>query len=347
MAAPDAAADAWWAAAQPVPALASAAGAPAPSQGTAPWPAPAEHAVGAAAAPRSTDASTTAATAALWPAPGDGAVSAPAASDTDGVTRAAAESHASGGGSPAPALPADASASSRSSTSSSAEVGESGVDSAASPHGGEELDLMLRNFRLRRRLELLPGCGAPPEPEALRRLRQAWRPQRLPAEAGGAGGGKVGEPAHQPPTANDLVATVADLQQQVEEGYSALNRERRAQGALEEGLRRQGESVAAITAECDRLREHLRQVRDETQERTAENGRLGQQLGSARSSRASEQTQAAVLAKVIGKLVGDQTRAGGSSASAALVELAACRVQITTLVQENEALERSLGLARS
>ena len=245
-----------------MPAVASAAGAPAPSQGTAPWPAPAEHAVDAAAAPRSTDASATATTAALWPAPGDGAVSAPAASDTDGVTGAAAESHASGGGSPAPALPADASPSSRSSTSSSAEVGESGVDSAASPQvGGEELDLMLRNFRLRRRLELLPGSSAPPEPEALRRLRQAWRPQRLPAEAGGTGGRKVGEAAHQPPTANDLVASVADLQQQVEEGYSALNRERRAQGALEEGLRRQGESVAAITAECDRLREHLRQAR--------------------------------------------------------------------------------------
>jgi len=242
-----------WAAAQPIPAVASAAAAPAPYQGTAPWRAPAEHVAGADAALPSTDVGATAATAALWPAPGGGAAG-------------AAESLASSGGSPAPALPADASAveaasaSSSSASSTSAEAGEPVADPSAPPQSGEELELMLRNFRMRRRLELLPGCGAPPEPGALRRLRQAWRPQRLPAEAGA--GGRKAEPAHQPSaSANDLVASVADLQQQVEEGYSALNRERRAHGALEEGLRRQGESVAAITAECNRLREHLRQAR--------------------------------------------------------------------------------------
>lgn len=215
---------------------------------------------------------------------------------------------------------------------------------------------MLRNFRLRRRLDLLPDSGGNlPDPKALRWLRQAWRPQRLPALAGGGEAAARSDDARASSEAAakqedrpsgearplTSVALVADLQQHVEEGYSALNQERRNQGALAEGLRRQGESVAAIAAESGRLKAQLEQVQRETQERTVENSRLSQQLGHERSTRANELTQAAVLANAVGKLGGGGTAAeGGSSptAAAALQELASCRAQIVALVQENEVL---------
>jgi len=211
-----------------------------------------------------------------------------------------------------------------------------------------ELEQMLRNYRLRRRLELLPGSQAPVDGLAPRWLRQQWRPRSLlPAAGAGDGpGGAEAEAAAAAQRTSELLGEVSELQQRLDRGYSELNAERRAQGALAEGLRRQEGSVGAISAESARLRERLAEVRREVQERVTENGQLSLRLGQRRQTQASGFTQAAILANAVGQLAGED-RGGPASASApasgrALAELAACRLQIAALAEQREALARRL-----
>lgn len=222
-----------------------------------------------------------------------------------------------------------------------------------SPHASPELERMLRNFRLRRRLGLLPGSQAPVDALALRWVRHSWRPQSLapPADQAGAGLCKDGAEAGGVPLAaarrsSEMMNDVAEMQLRLESGYSELNAERRSQGALAEGLRRQGESVAAIAAESAQLRAQLERVRQEVQDRVADNGRLSVQLGLQRQSQASGLTQAALLASAVSRLDAPPAAPAGAGAAEALEELVLHRVQIAALVEENELLERRVQRMR-
>mmetsp|Transcript_27750 Transcript_27750/g.60679 ORF Transcript_27750/g.60679 Transcript_27750/m.60679 type:complete len:256 (+) Transcript_27750:17-784(+) len=197
-----------------------------------------------------------------------------------------------------------------------------------------KLEQLLRNYRLRRRLGLLPGEQAEPKLQ-LRWVRQAWRmpcPKALSGPEEGQGRGRSA----------DLMADVAELQRQTESAFGALNAERRAHGALTEGLRRQGESAAAIAAEGRRLREQLGEMRREAQERATENARLSERLSRRRESHAKSLTQAALLAHAVVHLspsdaTSDEAKPGNTEAES---ELAQYRLQIAALVQERALLER-------
>lgn len=234
------------------------------------------------------------------------------------------------------------------------------------PYSQAELGQMLRNYRLRRRLGLLPKSGATEEADdeegAARWLRQTWRPLRLaaPSRKGGPSGatadcwaeGAGGDDEEDETNTRvaELLNRIGELQLRVERGYSELNATRRAQHADSEGLRRQGDSCAAIAAECASLREQLVEAKKEVQDRSAENGGLSVQLGLRRASVASSLTQAALLASAVRKI-----GSGGASAitaavraplavpqpSPSLQELEACRLHITALVEENEELRRA------
>lgn len=233
-----------------------------------------------------------------------------------------------------------------------------------------ELGQLLKNYRLRRKLGLLRESSAPVDAEDARWVRQAWRPRSLAAAAGGAAPGTGGDDGtgvagHLAPAAAsaaapaaqsaELLTQISGLQQRVEQGYRELNAERRAQGALEAGLRRQGESIAAIVAECESLRGQLERVQREVQERVAENGRLAAQLGSKRRSLASSLSQAAVLASAVSKI--GPTCLGGVSdgalggpvvvGSSACDELVSCRMQIAALLEENGMLARAIARAEA
>merc|ERR1712050_754094 len=79
----------------------------------------------------------------------------------------------------------------------------------------------------------------------------------------------------------------------------------------------------------------------DVQSKVLENGRISTQLGLQRQSLASSLTQAAVLASAIKKLGRSQPSVLEGSV-AVVEELAACRMQIAALVQENEALSSRL-----
>mmetsp|Transcript_23353 Transcript_23353/g.65123 ORF Transcript_23353/g.65123 Transcript_23353/m.65123 type:complete len:286 (-) Transcript_23353:63-920(-) len=221
------------------------------------------------------------------------------------------------------------------------------------PRDLAEAERMLRNYRLRRRLGLLPelsGAALAIEGTALRWVRQSWRPRQLVAERRDGGEGEeVGDSGCAATDAGegrglDAVAEVADLQHRVERSYSELNAERRAHAALAEGLRRQGESVEAITAEAARLRAQLDDVRRELQDRTAVNGQLSTRLGLQRQNQASSLTQAAVLTSAVNRLIGPAgaSSRNGTSASSYRADLALLRAQTTALAEENSHLERML-----
>lgn len=214
-----------------------------------------------------------------------------------------------------------------------------------------ELEAMLRCFRLRRRLGLLPEAEPLPAGDVdLQRLRQMWRPHlhaaRLRARGEGGAGADGARDAQGADPLDDVAAEVSHLQQRVEQGYRKLNADRRDQSALEEGLRRQGDSLAAITAESARLQAELSRVQREVREHTSTNRDLSVRLGIERENRAKSVTQAALLSTALGKLMDTQlgsTTPVVPAATDVATELIACRAQISQLVAENDALRRIRG----
>jgi len=212
----------------------------------------------------------------------------------------------------------------------------------ANPYSTLELEQMLRNFKLRRNLGLLPGDKAPAETSELRWIRKAWLPQKAlsGANSTSAQKGIRRSPAETQQYQATLLSEISDMQQKMEQGYSELNAERRAQGALAEGLRRQGESLAAITDECSRLKQELSTVQKEVQDRIVENQRLSHDLGALRQSHASGLTQAALLESTIRQLENTEAKDGAKISQ----DLAMCRSLIASLVEENEFLEKQIKL---
>lgn len=220
-----------------------------------------------------------------------------------------------------------------------------------------DVESALRNFRMRRRLGLLPKKDAEDDGCDLRWIRQRWRPVHLPESGKETVSNVIPEVAAQAAAdlTIDLRREAAELQQRVEDGYGELNRERRAVGALMESLRRQGESVDAINAETARLSAQMDEVRSTIQERSALNGQLREQVGLQRESRANAQTQAVVLASAVSDLsVMSPASTGASGEQSAREEcpdkvqeeLTQCRAQIAAILAENAALEQSLASRR-
>lgn len=204
-----------------------------------------------------------------------------------------------------------------------------------------ELEQMLRNFRLRRRLALLPGTAAEPDELELRWVRQAWRPPQLlePKVAEASAGVSASDALAR--RTQEFAVEVAEMQHRLDRGFSELNALRRTEVALTEGLKKQGGSLVAITAEATKLRGQLAQVRSEVQKRTAANGELARQLGRQRQSQADALTQSAILANAIGQLP-VTPQAGTRPGEAVLIDLATCRAQIATLIEEKNLLEQRL-----
>lgn len=214
-----------------------------------------------------------------------------------------------------------------------------------------ELEQMLRNFRLRRRLGLLPGsaevAASSADSCAPRWLRHELRPHSLvamvsaaPEEVNGNGGPRKSQLTPGECVA-ELQAEVSEIQLCLDRGYSELNAERRSHVALSEGLRRQGSSVAAIVEESARLRAQLEDVRHEVQRRVDENGQLNLQLKQKRHDYANSLSQAALLSKAVGQTIigSEQTVPSEGATDRILADIATCRVQIASLIKENEALE--------
>ncbi|CAE8650370.1 unnamed protein product [Polarella glacialis] len=202
----------------------------------------------------------------------------------------------------------------------------------------EQLESMLKNYRLRRKLGALDARPADEEAHALRWCRQAWRPHCiLPVSEGTAAGGHSSAAeavdAQRRAAAASAAALVAEMQRKAETGYRELNAERRSAGALEQGLQRQGDSLRAIQEESGRVKKDLEALKREAQERVAENGRLSAELARRRTDRAQGLTQAALLASAVGRL---------SEGNRPEEELKAMRLQIAALVEENETLEQQL-----
>lgn len=167
-------------------------------------------------------------------------------------------------------------------------VGATGADGVQEedkgcPYSAAELSGMLRNYRLRRRLGLLPRSEAREDADevpASRWVRQTWRPLSLtPADGRAAAPGQDAQRAPASAPAPELMAQISEVQQRVERGYRELNAERRAHAADVEGLRRQAESAAALGLECDHLRRQLAEAQGEVRARTAANGQLRRELG--------------------------------------------------------------------
>jgi len=213
-----------------------------------------------------------------------------------------------------------------------------------------KLEQMLRNFRLRRRLGLLPGIvQSTAESDSVsvpRWLRQELRPHSLIAALSAASeevngnSGPRGSKLTPGQLASDLQAEVSELQLCLDRGYSELNAERRSHGALAEGLRRQGSSVAAIVEESARLRSQLEEVRNEVQRRVDENGQLNLRLKQQRHDYASALSQAALLSKAVGQTTtgSEQMAPSEGATDRVLADIATCQVQISSLIEENEAL---------
>lgn len=156
-----------------------------------------------------------------------------------------------------------------------------------------EMEQMLQNYRMRKRLGLLPHISkAPQEEEKLRWIRHSHRPMGLAAieEAGN-------HPARS--SAAELASQIADVQQNVDQHYRELNATRRSGAAISLGLRRQEESVAALSTENSSLQARLDALNFEIKERLARNRQLSVQLGLQRQSEADGSSQPAVLAKTV------------------------------------------------
>merc|ERR1712032_389909 len=213
-----------------------------------------------------------------------------------------------------------------------------------------KLEQMLKNFRLRRRLGLLPGScqSATSSADACvpRWLCQELRPYGLltvSAASDEASGNSIPRKPQPTPgqSAAELQAEVSELQLCLDRGYSELNAERRSHGALAEGLRRQGSSVSAIVEESERLRAQLEDLKHEVQCRVDENGRLNLRLKQQRHNYVSALSQAALLSKAVGQTTigSQQTLQSEGAIDCILADIATCRVQIASLIKENETFE--------
>lgn len=253
--------------------------------------------------------------------------------------------------------------------SSSSPAGDTDAVAATAPTEGcgaggfttAQLEELLRNYRVRRKLGLLPDeLREASRDEELRHLRQTWRPYRFGPSLTGSGAGASSGSGMSPSsrsraesstvTKSQLLAEVADLQRHVERGYRELNAERRCYAGLEGGLKRQGESVTVIVQEIANLRAEIAEVQNCVQERVAENRGLSLRLGLEREHQAHSNSQAAVLASAISPLCElsppvDLTGGGNGSAASVSEELAVCRARITALVADNDRLEGWLGSA--
>lgn len=204
---------------------------------------------------------------------------------------------------------------------------------------------MVRNFRVRRELGLLPDSRVSPDPLDSRWLRQRFRPTCLTCAVPAV---TPRETAADPRRIADLKREVGELQQRAEWGYREVNAERRNIGALKEGLRKQGESVSAIDAEGSRLRAQLEALRSKMRAQAGENVQLRQRLSLTQQDRANTRTQAAVLASALDQLAAPPAPTlDGLAGGSARRELELCRAQIATVIAENAALEQRLALARA
>eukprot|EP00929_Paragymnodinium_shiwhaense_P080590 TRINITY_DN42033_c0_g1_i3.p1 TRINITY_DN42033_c0_g1~~TRINITY_DN42033_c0_g1_i3.p1 ORF type:complete len:588 (-),score=144.93 TRINITY_DN42033_c0_g1_i3:23-1729(-) len=211
-------------------------------------------------------------------------------------------------------------------------------------------DRLLRNYRLRRKLGILrPTCVAEAvEPTQVRWLRQSWHPRQQPRAKDGAAS------SAQQLSGDALLAIVAELQHKVETSFKELNAERRAQAALEEGLKRQADSLGTIKAEVESSQSQLATLRQDVQEKTATNGEMRAKVLRRRQSQAQTLSQAAVLIGAVDKLM-QQSKGTGSDATtataspqlgrstSAVAELSTLRAQIAALAEENASLEASLS----
>eukprot|EP00747_Dinoflagellata_sp_TGD_P179421 gnl/TRDRNA2_/TRDRNA2_30196_c0_seq2.p1 gnl/TRDRNA2_/TRDRNA2_30196_c0~~gnl/TRDRNA2_/TRDRNA2_30196_c0_seq2.p1 ORF type:complete len:392 (+),score=99.59 gnl/TRDRNA2_/TRDRNA2_30196_c0_seq2:71-1246(+) len=234
----------------------------------------------------------------------------------------------------------------------SSNIDASRANTSAHKHTVAELEQMLRNFRLRRRLGLLPGSQSVANEAELRWVRSACRPWRL-GEGLAAGEGLLlpGTSDVDPATsrAAELADEASELLVRIERGFQELNAERRSQGGIAEALRRQGESVSTIRSENSSLTSQLEKLQRENQERAAENGKLAARLGLRREERAMAMTQEAVLASAVARLRGQQAATEQVAPAAAASDIAHlrealsdCRAQIRNLIEENAAYERRL-----
>lgn len=155
-----------------------------------------------------------------------------------------------------------------------------------------EMEERLQNFRMRKRLGLLPENSKEPQEEHLRWIRHRHRPAGLAA---------IEEQGNHPSktSAAELSGKIADMQHDIDQHYSELNATRRQGAAMVMGIRRQEESLKALGAENSSLKERLDALDFEIKERLARNRQLSVQLTLQRQSEADSSSQPAVLAKSV------------------------------------------------
>merc|ERR1711933_394860 len=114
---------------------------------------------------------------------------------------------------------------------------------------------MLRNFRLRKRLGLLPRAvvAEADDQQDLRWIRQAWRPPELVEARAARAQGELNPADIRSRQMAELSREVERLQQRLDHGFRELNAERRNEVSLTEALRKQGDSLNAISAEAAEL----------------------------------------------------------------------------------------------
>merc|ERR1712032_17598 len=91
-----------------------------------------------------------------------------------------------------------------------------------SPYSHAELEQMLRNYRVRRSLRLLPDSVAKPDEQDLRWIRQTWRPPHLLEMSAVETSGETAAETSAREKA-ELAREVDRLQQLLDHGFSQLN----------------------------------------------------------------------------------------------------------------------------
>eukprot|EP00435_Cladocopium_sp_Y103_P010393 s2285_g2.t1 len=138
-------------------------------------------------------------------------------------------------------------------------------------------------------------------------------------------------------------AQLHEMQMTLETGYQELNQQRRSMDSLRQGVERQQKSLEAIQAENARLKGEVLELRQKCQAQVAQNATLSQGIAQRRQARADGNTQAALLQAVLKP----QMEGTNDELARMETELKICRAQISSVLQENEALQRTAAAKKA